>query len=131
MEGYFLLKYFFLIIGFASTLITIWSDIRAYQRNEYDPIAFRLRKGYEWKPIIIVSYFGSLMPLWYFSFFAKSSVYLYAYIVYLLSSINLTKTILNFKCYHKVKRKRILIEIISCGALTVLAVIWGYQVLLV
>jgi hypothetical protein len=130
MEGYLLLKYLFLIIGVASSIVTIWSNIRAYKRNQYDPIVFRFRKRHEWKPIFIISYLGSLMPLWYFSYFAKLYGYLYVYGVYLLSTVCLTITIFNFKYYNKCRRKRILIETISLDVLTVLLVIWGYQVFL-
>jgi len=122
-----MLKYILIAIGFISSMINVLEDIRAYHRGEYDPIGFRLRQGYEWKPILIIANFGTWPPIFYFTYFNKSYVYAYIYVICLLFIPSLYRTILNFKCYSRIKRKRILIETAIMDVLFVLLVIYGYK----
>lgn len=76
----------------------------------------------------MIAYFGSLIPLFYFTHFNKSDVYLSIYVVGLVFIVGLLKTILNFKCYSVIKRKRIIIETIIIDVLFVLLIIYGYKI---
>jgi hypothetical protein len=113
------------VIGLISSAEIVWTNISAYLRNEYDPILFRFRKGYELKVIDIIAYFGSLLPL-----FSLKIPYRYIYLLIVYSVIFLTMTILNLKCYISTKRKRILIETMTFDLIWIITALLIYKMLL-
>ena len=106
MEGvFFLSDIIFFAIGIVSSVFTAWGNRQAYIRGEYDPNIFRLRQGHEWKITTLIAYFGMILPM----YFIKLRIINYFYILISFSILLLTMNILNFKCYKRIRKKRILI----------------------
>jgi hypothetical protein len=123
MEGaFFLRNIIFFVIGITSVIVTAWENRQAYIRGEYDPntYIFRLRQGYEWKLTMVLASTGMILPV----FFIKLPIILYLYVLIIYGTLLLTINILNFKCYKKIRKKRILIYTISIDLFFIIFIIY-------
>lgn len=98
-------------IGILSIGITIGGNIKAYTIGKYNPYIFRLRKGYEWKLIYMISYFGCYMP----TIFIQGVVSKAVYVTIIMVSIYLSMVVLNYKCFKSNRDTRILLETLIVG----------------
>jgi hypothetical protein len=84
------------------------------------PYIFRLRQGYEWKLTMMLASTGMILPV----FFIKLPIILYLYVLIIYGTLLLTINILNFKCYKKIRKKRILIYTISIDLFFIIFIIY-------
>jgi hypothetical protein len=123
MEGGFFLRNIILfVIGITSCIVAAWGNRRAYIRGEYDPNIFRLRQGYEWKLTMMLASMGMLLPAPYM----EVPIPAYLYILIVFGTFLLTISILNFKCYKKIRKKRILIYNIIIDVPFIILIIFLY-----
>ena len=110
-------------IGLASVFINIWFEVRAFQKDEYNPGIFRLRQGYEYKPMMLIAYFGTIIPI----FFIKSIICKGAYAICILGIICTFTNIINMKCFIKTGEKRIIIETLGFDFFIIILLIFVYR----
>jgi len=126
MEGvFFVSNNIFFVIGIICGVFTAWEDRQAYIRGEYDTNIFRFRQGYERKFTIIIAYFGMMLPMYVIDL----RIIKYIYILIIFSICLLNMNILNFKCYKRIRKKRILIYTVINDLLMVLTAIFLYNIL--
>lgn len=127
MEGVFFLSIIiFFVIGITSCIVIVWESIQAYIKGEYDPDSniFRLRQGYEWKLTMMLANIGIILPMAFTIFHIINYIYIYIYILIIFGTLLLTINILNFKCYKKIRKKRILIYTIINDLLFMIFIIF-------
>lgn len=107
------------VIGITSCIVTALENRQAYIRGEYDPNIFRFIQGYEWKLTMLLACVGMLLPV----FFIDLHTIEYLYILIFSGILLLTTNILNYKCYKKIRKKRIFIETIIFDPFTIILII--------
>lgn len=113
----------FFTIGLASVFINIWYEVRAFQKDEYNPGIFRLRQGYEYKPMMLIAYFGTVIP----GFFMNSKIYKGAYAICILGIVCTFVNILNMKCFIKTRRNRIITETLGLDFIIIILFIFVFR----
>jgi hypothetical protein len=127
MKGVFFLSIIiFFVIGVTSCIVIVWESIQAYIRGEYDPntYIFRLRQGYEWKLTMMLANIGIILPMAFTLFHIINYIYIYIYILIIFGILLLTISVLNIKCYKKIRKKRILIYTIINDLLFIIFIIF-------
>lgn len=109
-------------VGLASLFINILYAVRAYQKGEYNPRIFRLRQGYEYKPMMLIAYFGMISPI----NFIDSKMYKGVYTICTLGILCIFINILNIKCFMKTGRKRIITETLGFDLMIIILFIFVY-----
>ncbi len=94
-------------VGLASAFINIQYEVLAFQKDEYNPRIFRVRQGYEYKPMMLIAYFGMIIPM----FFINSNFYKGAYAICLLGILCTFTNILNMKCFMKTGKRELLLRL--------------------
>ena len=113
-------------VGLASVFINIQYGVRAFQKDEYNPGIFRARQGYEYKPMMLIANFGTIIPV----YFINSNFYKGAYAICLLGILSTFTNILNMKCFMKTGKKRIITETLGFDFIIIIILIFAYRIMM-
>ena len=95
-----------IFIGLTSIGIIVKEDIKAYELGTYNPYVFRLRKDYESNVKYLLSNLGCFLPI----IAIKNTKYQFLCFAVIFLIFCVSKSALNFICFKKNQKWRILIE---------------------